>query len=325
MNIKQAQYMLVILETGSITNAAKSLCISQSSLSQMIRQIEEEIGAKIFDRSVKPLVPTYAGQVYIDSARQMIHIHDALSIKLSEINKEIRGKLRIGIAIQRGMLFLPLILPAFFEKFPLVEIELEEQGSITLERSVLYGNINLAFVTTENENKNNDLEYRLIEDETLVLFAGRKSKIAANFEPGAPINIIDARDEMFVAVKPGNSIRTLQDTLFRENGISPQILLETNSLETAIRVTDRCDAVTLCPETYLLRSLSPQYYKTFYPVSDSIHRRFFYLCYRKNAYRPRYMLEMIEIACACSLPASSRGIRHSGPRDESEGGESSDE
>lgn len=300
MNIKQAQYMLAVFETGSITNAAKELYISQSSLSQMLKQIEDEIGVEIFNRQVKPIVPTYAGQIYLDTARQMLQLHDALSERLGDIRQESRGKLKIGISRQRGMLFLPLILPVFFEKFPLVEIELEEQGSVTLEKLVLNGNINLAFVTTGS--RNNNLEYRLIENETLVLLAGEKSKISENLESGTPINIRDVQNERFVSVKTGHSIRTLQDSLFQENNISPKILLETSNLETAIRVTENCNAVTLCPDVYLLRSLVPRRYGTFFPIKENTHHHHFYLCYRKDIYRPRYMQDMIEIACSCQLP-----------------------
>ncbi|MCF2556628.1 LysR family transcriptional regulator [Fournierella massiliensis] len=55
MNLKRAQYMKTIAECGSITAAAKKLFISQPSLSQMLRQLEKEIGTPIFDRSISPL------------------------------------------------------------------------------------------------------------------------------------------------------------------------------------------------------------------------------------------------------------------------------
>ena len=62
MNLKQAQYIKTIAECGSVTAAAKKLFVSQPSLSQMLRQVEQEIGLPLFDRSVSPLRPTYAGE-----------------------------------------------------------------------------------------------------------------------------------------------------------------------------------------------------------------------------------------------------------------------
>ena len=62
MNLKQAQYVKTIAECGSITAAAKKLFVSQPSLSQMLRQLEQETELPIFDRSTTPLRLTYAGE-----------------------------------------------------------------------------------------------------------------------------------------------------------------------------------------------------------------------------------------------------------------------
>ena len=62
MNIKQAQYIQTIASEGSITAAAKKLYISQPSLSQMVRQVEKELGVTLFDRTSLPLRLTYAGE-----------------------------------------------------------------------------------------------------------------------------------------------------------------------------------------------------------------------------------------------------------------------
>ena len=72
MNLKQAQYIKTIAECGSVTAAAKKLFVSQPSLSQMLRQVEQEIGLPLFDRSVSPLRPTYAGEKYLHAADRML-------------------------------------------------------------------------------------------------------------------------------------------------------------------------------------------------------------------------------------------------------------
>ena len=74
MNPKQAQYIKTIAQCGSLTAAAKTLFVSQPSLSQMLRQIETEIGLPIFDRSVSPLRPTYAGEKYLQAAERILEI-----------------------------------------------------------------------------------------------------------------------------------------------------------------------------------------------------------------------------------------------------------
>ena len=62
MNLKQAKYVKTIAQCGSLTAAAKRLYVSQPSLSQMLRQIEDEVGLPIFDRTISPFRITYAGE-----------------------------------------------------------------------------------------------------------------------------------------------------------------------------------------------------------------------------------------------------------------------
>ena len=88
MNIKHAQYMLTVLQEGNITNAAKKLYISQPSLSQMIKLVENNLGTPIFNRSTDPITLTYAGQRYMDAARQVLAINENLKKEIEEITQD---------------------------------------------------------------------------------------------------------------------------------------------------------------------------------------------------------------------------------------------
>ena len=113
MNLKQAQYVKTIAECGSITAAAKKLFVSQPSLSQMLRQLEQETGLPIFDRSTSPMRLTYAGEKYLHAAERMLAANAELESQLREIRQEHAGRLRLGISITRAMQVMPLVLPVF--------------------------------------------------------------------------------------------------------------------------------------------------------------------------------------------------------------------
>lgn len=87
MNIKHVQYMLTVLQEGSITNAAKKLYISQPSLSQMIKLVENNLGTPIFNRNTEPITLTYAGQRYIDAGKQVLTINENLKKEIEEITQ----------------------------------------------------------------------------------------------------------------------------------------------------------------------------------------------------------------------------------------------
>lgn len=102
MNIKHAQYMLTVLKEGSITAAAKKLYISQPSLSQMIKLVENTLGTPIFNRTTDPITLTYAGEKYIEAAKKILTINANLIKEIDEINHEEHGTIKLGIPVQQG-------------------------------------------------------------------------------------------------------------------------------------------------------------------------------------------------------------------------------
>lgn len=291
MNIKQAQYIQTIANEGSITAAAKKLYISQPSLSQMVRQVERELGVALFDRTSLPLRLTYAGEKYLECAHTMIVANDRLENQLQDIRQENSGHLRLGISVQRGMRILPQAMPKFIARYPNVSLELRETGSVRMEDLLRYGEIDLAFAALESTSARFD--YKLIEKETTGILVGRSSKLAERFESGTAIPLKEAKNEQFVSLKQGHSIRVVQDQLFRMLDIDPKILMEVDSLEMAKRVTVSCGACMLCPDIYFDETVIKQ--GVFYPLKGVENHRHFYACWRKGENLPRYAEDLIEI------------------------------
>jgi len=292
MNLKQAHYIKTIAECGGITAAAKKLYVSQPSLSQMLRHVEEELGVEIFDRSIAPFHLTYAGEKYLHAAQIMLSAQEQLESEIREIRHDHSGRLRLGISVSRGMQVLPLVIPKFAKKYPKVKIELVESGSDALDAMVREGKIDLALAATEAVNP--DMAYELIERETVGILAGRDSNIARRLTSGTPVTIEDARDDLFVSLCKGHSARVVQDRLFRRAGCSPKILIETDSLEVGKRITLDAGACMILPNIYI-DSFVAHKKGEFFPLSGIEHTRHFYACYRKDAFIPQYMHSFIRI------------------------------
>ena len=170
MNLKQAQYVKTIAECGSITAAAKKLFVSQPSLSQMLRQLEQETGLPIFDRSTSPMRLTYAGEKYLHAAERILAANAELDSQLREIRQEHAGRLRLGISVTRAMQVMPLVIPVFRQQYPNVNLQLTESGSANLEELLGCGDIDLAFAALESTSPS--LAYELIEKETIGILPG---------------------------------------------------------------------------------------------------------------------------------------------------------
>lgn len=295
MNMKHIQYVLTVLREGSITGASKKLYVSQPALSQTIKQIEQDLGAPIFDRTTDPISLTFAGQKYVDAAQRMLDIDRNLRAQIAELKDEIHGKIRVGISVQRGLQLLPQVIPEFARLYPFVKVELVEYGSDTLERMTSEGQCDISLVATSE--KPNKLNYVLIENERVVLMAARSTDLAHRFEPGTPIEITEAQDERFVSMRSGHSVRLVQDRLFERHNIQPSILMETSNMEAGKNVAARANAVMLIPQVYVESSLDLQLRVQCHPVLNSDYERHFYLCYRKGLYLNKYMEDFARIVC----------------------------
>ena len=303
MNEKHMQYVLPVLKEGSFTNAAKKLYVSQPSLSQIIKSAVSNLGAPIFNRSTDPITLTPAGQLYVEAARQVTTISTNLVKQVEELSNEEFGKIRLGISVQRGMELLPELYPRFKKRFPHVEIELHEQGSATMEKSVLEGEVGIALLTTFP--KHADLYYDLIHEEELVLIVNRDCALAKQIRPGTPIDILEAKDETFVSSRPGHSVRSIQDALFITRDMKPKIDLETISIEIGKRVVASSPVVMACPDAYVDTSNSAESPYFSYPILGVENPRHFYACYRKDMYLTKYMKGFLEILHALRNPAKN--------------------
>ena len=163
LNLKHAQYIMEIIKEGSITNASKTMHVSQPALSQTIKAVEKYLGAPIFLRNTKPIVLTEAGKKYIAAVKKIITISTNLLHEVSDIQYEGYGTLRLGIPIQRAMQMLPRVMPVFRQRYPHIKLEIKEAGSNITEKSVLNGDVDIAIMTTSPGN--DELIYELVETE----------------------------------------------------------------------------------------------------------------------------------------------------------------
>lgn len=289
MNIKQAKYIKTIADCGTVTAAAKMLYVSQPSLSQMLRQVEEELGMPIFDRSVSPMILTFAGEKYMQAANQILTANEQLETQIRELKNERSGRIRLGISVSRGIQILPKLLPMFQAEYPEVVIELLEASSGELEEALTDGKLDLALAAIEPTS--HSIVYELLEKESIGILAGRESSIARKYPSGTPLPLIAASKDHFVSLTKGHSSRSIQDQLFRRYDFYPKILLETDSLEIGRRVTMEANACMVLPSAYLddyIRHMGGE----FFPLADYVTRRHFYACTRKGDFVPQYIRDL---------------------------------
>ena len=267
MNTRHAQLVLAVVREGSFTAAAKSMFITQPTLSHQIRQIEEQLGSPIFIRSKTSVELTPAGQVYVQAARRILQIETQMNESLGALNGTYEGVLHLGLPDQRADELLPQVLADFYALYPSVRIEAITAPHPELERMLLGGELNMALSSGEAENTL--LEYQLIASDAVVLLASKKTDLAQRIPSGSTISLHECAGERFVLPTGNLFFSRTYENLLVQAGLAPGIVCRTDDSQCAKRICAVCSLVMLCPFITLLSDTPAMQQLAHYRLSDT--------------------------------------------------------
>lgn len=251
MYLKEAEYIMAIERHRTIYRAAEALGITQPSLSRFLQGLEKELGVKLFHRSGKRLVLTYAGEEYTRLARQMLQLNERMEDTLKEIAQTGGGRLSVGVTPARGRYVLPSVLPAVREKYPGCHLQVVEGGTRELEQFLRDGIVDL-IVYTVSGPYSPEFQYQYISKEELVLCTGRESPypLQGRWRKGWRFPWVDLRQmehELFILVSPSMRTGQVAREMLNEAGICPEDLTVTY-VETAISMAAQGLGVCFCTD-----------------------------------------------------------------------------
>jgi len=165
MTFRQLEYVIQVADQGSISLAARKLMISQPSLSQSSKSLEQELGITLFDRSAVPMVPTKAGTIFLNKAHIILTALDDMKQEISQVEATPR-ELLIGIS-DSAALINKHIFRDFQAMYPDVKLMLVERDQYQLERMLEAGKLDMIFTMIPYENPNIAV-IPLVEDEFLI-------------------------------------------------------------------------------------------------------------------------------------------------------------
>ena len=131
LEIKHLRMVCAIAESGNMTRAAETLCISQSALSQQLKDIENKLGTDLFFRTRKKMILTEVGKQLQGTATQVIDSVDQAEHAISLQTKGEKGELKVGTQCIFCYKWLPQVMRLFHAKFPNVEIEVGNSTDIS--------------------------------------------------------------------------------------------------------------------------------------------------------------------------------------------------
>ncbi|MFQ9936241.1 MAG: LysR family transcriptional regulator [Phascolarctobacterium faecium] len=124
MNLQQMRYFVMVARLGNVTEAAKALHIAQPPLSRQIKQLEQELGVVLFDRSGRRLHLTETGHMLLHRAEEILNLTDRTVCELSSSELGQEGILSLGVVPSMSLMVLPQMIAAFKELYPKITYRL---------------------------------------------------------------------------------------------------------------------------------------------------------------------------------------------------------
>jgi len=245
---RSLQYLIAVVKYGNFTHAAEALYVSQPTLSQQIKKLEDSLQSKLLDRSGKVIKLTDAGESYIKYAQLAWDNLDSGERAIHDTKNLESGSLHIGLTPITDHLVCCL-LEKFNSNHPNISLKLLEMPQANIELSVLQGGIDVGIVfsnTLSNKAYANELVIQPLFEEQLCFVVGNKNTHAHDEE----ISFEKFKQQPLVLLDPDFILRRSIDSYYREHGIStPNISIESNSLSMILEIVQTGSLASILPKS----------------------------------------------------------------------------
>ena len=248
MDIREFRYLVAIAENGTIAKAANQLFITPSALSKYVQNKEQEFGLPLFDRVGKQFIPTYAGEVCIKIAKQVVALNQGMDLEIEKIVKGESGRIRLAFHSSWSDFFFGVIYPQFRIKHPNIDLKLSEIAGKEALKKVDNGEVDLGIVLTPWLSHVR-YECSNLQTQQMVIAVNKNDEIRKNakVKEGYPYPYIDIqylKNQPIIMRNLWQQTFRLVMDLFHRNEMEPQIILETSSRENALKAVENGVGVT---------------------------------------------------------------------------------
>ena len=298
MTTQQIEYILTLAEKKSFSQAAAALYITQPALSKFIIGIEEQLGAKLFDRSSTPIQLTQAGEIYVEKAKKIQMLKNDLVNEISDLGELKAGTLTIGTTPFRGSCLLPKSIAAFHKKYNGISVHISEVSQTELEKDIISGRLDVAISSTTPNIK--IFHYEVLSQEKLYLAVSKDNpineyifskKLTADdiirgHDYNKAIDLSMFANENFIRLESSELIDSIAVKLCENAGFTPNTILKTAYLETAFSFVLANMGVTFIPDSYI-KFGNCENHPYYYSINDDLSYMNIMLISKRNRYLTR--------------------------------------
>jgi DNA-binding transcriptional LysR family regulator len=266
MNFNVLRYFVTVYEERSMTRAAKKLFVSQSSLSQCIRQLEKDLGASLFERSRTLLKPTRSGEYYVYWAKQTLASEQKMRQNIIDLTQSPKRKLVIGISNQVSRHYLKYVMPKFCKQADNCMVILKEHSSQELYSLLQRGSIE--FIIDYPHPEWTLYKGILILNEKMIVVAPVSMRFQVINSSGKlpSISINELAGKPFISLSGNERYTEFMNNVFSRIGCSPQIVMECANPEIAYDMVSAQIGMTIHSEIRFQLYKRPDV--CYYSISD---------------------------------------------------------
>lgn len=241
VDIRHLNYFIEVAKHKSFTKASKAMHLSQSTLSKVVKDLEEELNVELIDRSNKNIELTEAGEIVFAEGKAIIESLNDLSVNLYDLMNLKKGKIKIGIPPIIGFLFFPKIIKGFNDLYPDITLKISEDDSKKVKQEVKEGKLYLGVVILPVDEK--DFDVVPLVDEELALFVHHSHPLANSQQ----IEMSELEHEDFILFKQ----KLINDLILQEcarAGFQPKIAYEISEWGFISEMISENLGISICPK-----------------------------------------------------------------------------
>ena len=259
MELHQLRYFCAVADTSSFSRAALQTNVSQPSLSQQIIKLEDELGARLFDRLGRSVQLTDLGKAFLPRARSVLRELEAAKGDVDERKGSVGGPICIGVIPTVAPYFLPAQLTSFTRQFPQARLSVVEEITPVLLERLRASVVDIAILALPI--RGHEFETFPLLTERLFAAIPKDHKLARR----STLSLKDLRAEPFLLLRDGHCFRDTAVAACDRARVNPQIIFESGQFSSILSMVSTSMGVSIVPEMAIDRHQGCSYVR----IADS--------------------------------------------------------
>ena len=243
--IRQLRAFLAVHQLRKLSAAAEKLYVTQSAVSMLIRQLEEGLGARLFDRTTRSLQPTAAANEMLPAAERILRDVDSLSADFRELAQLQRGRICLAITPTLASFLLPATIRRFGHAHPGVRVVVDDCAPDQFVSRIIGEHVDFGIGTPERPGAEVETETLMRDHLSLVCAPGHALAASAK-----PVRWAELAGHAVITVRPGYGIRPLIDGTAAQAGVALDVVNEVSFLSTALWMTASGMGPSIMPSAF---------------------------------------------------------------------------